>query len=103
MKPRGKIDPTRPPPDLQVLRGEDGEVVIVSFALPRAWPSALSLVESAVVALVLQGHSNEEIASLRGTSPRTVANQIASAFRKLGVRSRLELVAYGAIVLAQEK
>lgn len=33
------------------------------------------------------------IARRRGTSPRTVANQIASIFRKHGVGSRAELVA----------
>jgi DNA-binding CsgD family transcriptional regulator len=32
--------------------------------------------------------------ALRGVSPRTVANQIASVFRKLGVHSRLELQAW---------
>lgn len=39
----------------------------------------------------MTGASNEEIASLRGRSVNTVAKQVASLFRKLGVRSRLEL------------
>ena len=47
--------------------------------------------------LVFQGIlaelSNAEIAAGRGTSPRTVANQIASIFRKLSANSRSELVA----------
>ena len=37
--------------------------------------------------------SNTEIARTRGTSARTVANQVASLFRKLGIRSRAEAVA----------
>jgi DNA-binding CsgD family transcriptional regulator len=93
-----------PPPDLQALQSDDGEVVILSFAIPEGeQPQALSPVESEIVALVLQGHSNSEIARLRGTSARTVANQVASVFRKLGVRSRLELVAHAAIAQAREK
>jgi DNA-binding CsgD family transcriptional regulator len=46
-----------------------------------------------VVELLQQGHSNSEIARLRSVSVQTVANQLASAFRKLEVRSRRELVA----------
>ncbi len=79
-------------------------MVVLSFAIPDGDErAALSPVESEVVTLVLQGRSNREIARLRGTSARTVANQIASVFRKVGVRSRLELVAHAAIVRAREK
>jgi DNA-binding CsgD family transcriptional regulator len=35
--------------------------------------------------------SNSEIGRRRGTSGRTVANQMATIFRKLGVSSRAEL------------
>jgi DNA-binding NarL/FixJ family response regulator len=41
---------------------------------------------------VLRGRSNAEIARARGTSPRTIAKQVASLFRRLGVGSRAELV-----------
>jgi DNA-binding CsgD family transcriptional regulator len=47
--------------------------------------------EREVCALVVDGCSNFEIARVRGTSPRTVANQIAAIYRKLGVGSRREL------------
>jgi DNA-binding NarL/FixJ family response regulator len=40
---------------------------------------------------VLDGLSNRTIAQVRGTSVRTVANQIASVFRKLNVTGRAEL------------
>jgi DNA-binding NarL/FixJ family response regulator len=44
--------------------------------------------------LVLEGKSNQEIAKSRRTAVRTVANQVASIFRKLGVGSRSELYAF---------
>lgn len=104
MKPRSRREAPRPPPGLQALQSDDGDVVILSFAIPEGErPSALSPVESEVVALLLKGYSNREIARLRGTSVRTVANQVASVFRKLGVRSRLELVAHAAIALGPEE
>ena len=52
---------------------------------------ALSPAERQVARLAAAGLPNAEIARSRGSAVRTVANQIASAFRKLGVRSRLEL------------
>lgn len=51
----------------------------------------LSEAEREVVLAILDGRSNAEIALARCRSVRTVANQAASAFRKLGVRSRSEL------------
>jgi DNA-binding CsgD family transcriptional regulator len=53
----------------------------------------LSTSERALALGVLMGCSNREIAQQRGVSPRTVANQLHSAFRKLRVSSRTELAA----------
>jgi DNA-binding CsgD family transcriptional regulator len=78
--------------------GVRGRVALISAYLveneaePRL-PAALSPSERAVTVLVLQGASNAQIAALRGTSARTVANQIAGIFRKLRVNSRGELMA----------
>jgi DNA-binding CsgD family transcriptional regulator len=47
--------------------------------------------ERAVVALAVAGHSNASIAAARGSSPRTIANQLASAYQKLGLSGRREL------------
>jgi DNA-binding NarL/FixJ family response regulator len=58
---------------------------------------ALSEAERAVVAGALAGLSNRDIAFRRRRSPRTVAHQLESAFRKLGVSSRAELVSRFAI------
>ena len=42
------------------------------------------------------GHTNVEIASLLFLSPRTVETHRASILRKLGVKSRAELVRFAA-------
>jgi DNA-binding CsgD family transcriptional regulator len=67
-------------------------------------PSArLTEAEAEVASYLLAGLSNQEIAHRRGTAPRTVANQVASIFRKLGVRSRIELSALAAAGPPEEK
>ena len=53
---------------------------------------ALTAAEQAVVDGVIAGHSNERIATSRGVSPRTVANQLTNVYRKLGLHGRHELV-----------
>jgi DNA-binding NarL/FixJ family response regulator len=58
-------------------------------------PRALSLLTGAerdVAVHVLEGCSNAQIAQLRRTSVRTIANQMASITHKLEVRGRLELI-----------
>jgi DNA-binding CsgD family transcriptional regulator len=53
--------------------------------------SGLSPTEQEIVHHLVAGCSNAEIAQLRRTSVRTVANQVASVYRKLRVRGRSEL------------
>ena len=53
--------------------------------------AGLTRAEREVVTGVLRGLSDRGIAGARGTSPRTVANQLQSVYRKLGVASRSEL------------
>jgi DNA-binding CsgD family transcriptional regulator len=81
------------PGDLVALESDDGELAVLSFTLPGDNATNLSWAESDVARHILAGRSNSEIAVLRRCSTRTVANQVAALFRKLGVRSRLELVA----------
>ncbi len=59
---------------------------------PVVMPESLTAHERQVAALVLEGLTTAEMAETRGTSPRTIANQLASIYRKLGVASRAELV-----------
>jgi DNA-binding NarL/FixJ family response regulator len=47
--------------------------------------------ERAVVALAVAGRSNDAIAAERRSSPRTIANQLAAAYEKLGLSGRREL------------
>ncbi|HEY4243297.1 MAG TPA: helix-turn-helix transcriptional regulator [Kofleriaceae bacterium] len=55
----------------------------------------LTAAERQVTLAVLSGLSNAEVARMRGSSPRTIANQLATIFKKLGVHSRSELAARG--------
>jgi DNA-binding CsgD family transcriptional regulator len=73
-------------------------MVIASFPLPpargREGPP-LTAAEREVSSALLEGQTYAEIARRRETSVDTVAKQAGSAFRKLGVSSRSELVARG--------
>jgi DNA-binding CsgD family transcriptional regulator len=54
-------------------------------------PATLTPSERDIVTRLIEGASNREIARARGTSERTVANQLKGVYRKLGVFSRSEL------------
>lgn len=58
----------------------------------RALAAWLAPAEHAVIALIVEGQSYAEIARARSTSIRTVANQVAAGFRRLGVSGRAELL-----------
>jgi DNA-binding NarL/FixJ family response regulator len=83
------------PGDLRASALEVGSSRYTLLSFSRAWhmPDTLTPAERQVVLAVLAGFSNADIAQARGSSPRTVANQLAAIFRKLGVRSRAELAA----------
>jgi DNA-binding CsgD family transcriptional regulator len=68
------------------------EFVAFTWDSPRD-VSTLTPAERAVFDMLLQGASNAAIARARAGSVRTVANQVASIFQKLGVGSRYELIA----------
>jgi DNA-binding NarL/FixJ family response regulator len=70
---------------------EDGRW-LVSVRIPGdTFRDRLSEGELDVARLSIEGVMHREIAQRRGSSQRTVANQLASAFRKLGVSGRSEL------------
>lgn len=77
---------------------DSDEYVVVSYSVTGRLgnATALSPGEREVTELLLSGCSYREIAERRNRSVRTIANQIASAFKKLGVSSRAELAALGA-------
>ncbi len=92
----GKSPPIPAPEGLEVeLVERDGAAYAVlrfpsrsTGATPR-----LTTAEREVLADLLQGLKTRDIANRRGTSPRTVSNQIAGIFRAYGVASRGELFA----------
>ena len=49
--------------------------------------------EREIVALAVRGYTNKLIASETAIGERTVETHLAAAYRKLGVRSRVELAA----------
>jgi DNA-binding CsgD family transcriptional regulator len=56
--------------------------------------ASLSAAERAVAELAARGLSNTEIARARRVATRTVSNQLAVVYRKLGVSGRRELRAW---------
>ncbi|MCC6872861.1 MAG: helix-turn-helix transcriptional regulator [Sandaracinaceae bacterium] len=92
-------DVDRPPPDLRVVEVAIGgvELLIASYPVERMdleRDTPLTRSEAEVAELAIHGKSNAEIAAARRTSVRTVANQMASILRKLGVGSRRELAVH---------
>ena len=84
-----------PPTDLRGWELEvDGHVFVLFEweATAPAEPAQLTLAERDVLRGILRGESNATIAERRGTKTGTVANQVAALFRRLGVRSRAELL-----------
>ncbi|MDX2090347.1 MAG: helix-turn-helix transcriptional regulator [Kofleriaceae bacterium] len=87
--------------DLYRWRPDNGEVIPLTagasvLAIPETGMADITMLTAAereVVAMIREGASNREIARSRGTSTRTVANQVASVLRKLGVFSRADIVA----------
>lgn len=85
--------PAELPPGAEAYELEPGRILFVhSLTMPEDL-SSLTPAERAVAARLLNGHDNARVARERGTSVRTIANQVASIFRKLGVSSRGELAA----------
>ena len=75
------------------FRVESEELIVLSFPLDAPVSDIhLTPSELEIVAAIREGKTNADIARARGTAVRTVANQLAALFRKLGVRSRSELI-----------
>ncbi|RAL23015.1 hypothetical protein DL240_09000 [Lujinxingia litoralis] len=73
------------------IRLAESELLVLAQP-PLRLPAGLSEAERDVARQVAQGRTNAEIAAARGSAERTVANQLASIYRKLGLNSRQELV-----------
>lgn len=88
-----------PPPSALEVELLDDELAVFTWPAAAAAAAAgaeplsrLSAAERAVLSLIVKGASNAAVAMTRGTSVRTVANQVASLLRKLDAASRFELI-----------
>ena len=72
---------------IQMLRGNFGQVLQNKF---EDW--GLTIAERDVTLLIIRGLSVAEIASARNTAQGTIKTQSTSIFRKIGVRSKTELM-----------
>lgn len=68
-----------------------GERLVVLSAPVMVDEDALTDAEREVARRVVGGCTNAEVGAARGSSERTVANQLQSIYRKLGVSDRREL------------
>ncbi len=69
------------------------EILVIELPGMPATRARLTPSEEDIVERLLRGASNAAIARARGTSERTVANQLQRIYRKHGVFSRAELIA----------
>jgi DNA-binding CsgD family transcriptional regulator len=76
---------SNPALEAMVIPEQKAEPRSIAFA-------ALTNAEAAVASLAAEGMSNLDIARARGTSVRTIANQMATILRKLGVSSRDDIL-----------
>jgi len=81
-----------------------GEVIVSADPGPSApliggeWPGrpeGLSVREAEVLALIVQGLTNAEIAARTRLSPNTVKSYIRAAYQKIGVTRRAQAVGWG--------
>ena len=83
----------RPSPSIHRFQHEGEELLVCSYPIPPACFAALTPAELAVAEGILNGLSARQIAQRRAVSKRTVGNQIAHIYEKLGIGSRYELLA----------
>ncbi|HEY1536259.1 MAG TPA: LuxR C-terminal-related transcriptional regulator [Polyangiaceae bacterium] len=89
------LRPQHPPTSgrLSHLKLDGEDYLVVSVLRPDlTFPVPLSRAEAAVVRELVAGRSHAQISDLRATSLRTVANQLATVFKKFGVSGRGAIV-----------
>jgi DNA-binding NarL/FixJ family response regulator len=73
------------------LEHADEMFLVVSAPIEAPPYAALSPAELEIARALARGANNAKIARKRGTSQRTVANQVGSLMRRLGVQSRTQV------------
>jgi DNA-binding NarL/FixJ family response regulator len=74
------------------IEGESETLRVISAARPDVSVERVSPAELSVLRRAVEGLPYSEIARLRGTSMRTIANQLTAVFRRLRVSGRRELI-----------
>jgi DNA-binding NarL/FixJ family response regulator len=87
-----RVEPIDDRETVAATAGTPGPFFSVQCELSQSSLLALTEAEREVALLVVDGCANSEIGARRRSSPRTVANQISSVFRKLSVHGRCELI-----------
>jgi DNA-binding CsgD family transcriptional regulator len=76
-----------------VVRSGEQELQVLSMGRPDlSLRARLSVSEFAVLTGLVEGKSHKQIAKERNASAHTIANQLTSAFKRLSVSGRLELL-----------
>lgn len=82
-------------PRVSRMRIGGEEVIVLSVPLPKLrYPECTTQAEQEIIDLVLEGLTVKEIAEKRRVSARTVTTQLGVIFRKAGVNSQAELIAF---------
>ena len=81
---------------LEVQSRAEAAVRLRFDAKTRLPAGALTPMELRVVECILQGRGNDDVADRLGLSRHTIETHLTRAYQKLGVRSRLELIAKAA-------
>jgi DNA-binding NarL/FixJ family response regulator len=88
---RSPAGPAAPPRARRTLFEIGAERFVVLSVEVGGTDATLTPAERAVVSYVVAGATNADIAAARGTSLRTVANQISAVLKKLGASSRADV------------
>jgi DNA-binding CsgD family transcriptional regulator len=95
---RAATGPAPAPPEAWVFSVGGESFALLEVEAPgcdaRPLPRGLTPAEQAVTRLAGAGLDNAGIARRRGCGVPTVVKQLSSAYRKLGLRGRAELVAW---------
>lgn len=93
-------NPPPPPRGLTVRRFAAGDERLALVSFPIEGVLELTLSEVELLRALLRGASNAEIAAWRGTSVKTVSNQVSALLAKCRAGSRGDLCARWLEVLA---
>lgn len=78
----------------EVTRTPDGRILVAIRRPDRDLDGCFSAAERQVIAFLIEGMTQREMAEKRQTSPRTIANQVGSAYLKLRVSGRIAMIGF---------